>query len=276
MNDNDPRVAQRRPHVDQPRVAVFTITYNQRAEVIDLMRDLAAQTYPQHLFEFVVLDDGGSDRTFEMVQAESESVPYAVTPLRRRHEADYMSATRWNECIAATDPSTALLIQVDDVRVRPDFVQQHVKWYAEGKPCLVTGAKYEGDHVAWDLASCRRAHHAAVDGGARVITAWSAAWGASLSYPRTLVDAVIEKPYDLPYDERMIGWGYHEVELAYRMVRAGAALVYDPAAGVFHKNHTDQTESRRGIDRAGALADGTHRNVRYLCDKHGLDSIPRW
>jgi hypothetical protein len=50
----------------------------------------------------------------------------------------------------------------------------------------VTGAKFEGDRETWDPASCRRARLAGADGSARELTAWTAVWGASLSYPRAL------------------------------------------------------------------------------------------
>jgi len=262
--------------VQPRRITVFTISYQQRDEVHALMHDLASQEYPASLFELVVLDDGGGDGTFEAVRVESRDMPYTVTGLRRHHEADYMSAKRWNECIAAADPSAEIFVQVDDVRVRRDFLYQHVKWHAGSDRKVVTGAKFEGDQETWDLATCRRAHLAGANGRANVVSAWTAAWGASLSYPRTLVEEVTSAPFDRPYDERMVGWGLHEVEMVYRMLRAGANLVYDPAAGVFHRNHTAISEGGRGIDRARAVEEGYRCNERYVCAKHGLSSIPRW
>jgi GT2 family glycosyltransferase len=74
----------------------------------------------------------------------------------------------------------------------------------------------------------------------------------------------------------MVGWGLHEVEMVYRMVLAGAELVYDPAAGVFHQNHTLSTEGRRHIDRSRATEDGYRFNERYVCAKHDLSALPRW
>ncbi len=277
MADTVPGIAGHLPQpTGTPRLTVFTITYNQRDKVLDLMQDLAKQTYPFKLFELVVLDDGGADSTFDAVREEGRGVPYAVTALHRDHEADYMSAKRWNECIAAADSATDVFVQVDDVRLRPDFLQQHIKWHARQEAYLVTGAKFESDYETWNLASCRRAHLASADGAARIVPAWTAAWGASLSYRRSLVQKVTQPPHDCPYDERMVGWGFHEVELAYRMVRAGAKVVYDPAAGVFHQNHTVQSERRRGIERTDAVRDGALKNVDYVCGKHGLTSLPRW
>lgn len=262
------------PSDSQP-VTVFTITYRQRDKVLQLIEDLARQDYPADRFEVVVLVDDGKDGTFDAVQSASASAPYTLRSLLREHEADYMNAKRWNECIAAADPSSKVFIQVDDVRVRPDFLRQHLKWH-QLADTIVTGAKFEGDEPTWDLAACRRSHLAGPEGEARPVSAWTAAWGASLSYPCALVEAVTARPSDLPFDERMTGWGLHEVEMVYRMTLAGGTLVYDPAAGVFHQNHTAISEATRGIDRTRAVEEGYQRNEKYVCAKHSLDSLPRW
>jgi hypothetical protein len=269
-----PKASTATPHNVRP-VTVFTITYLQREKVLQLMEDLSHQEYPANRFEVVILVDEGHDGTFDAVHAKSAEMPYMVTLLIRQHEVDYMNAKRWNECIAAADPSTEVFVQIDDVRVRPDFLRQHLKWHQQ-PGIVVTGAKFEADEQTWDLAACRRSHLAGPGGQARVVEAWTAAWGASLSYPRRLTEAVMDKPFDVPFDERMTGWGLHEVEMVYRMTTKGAELVYDPAAGVFHQYHSMATEASRGIDRQRAVEHGYRRNEEYVCTKHGLDSLPRW
>jgi len=266
----------RRGEPELPPVAVFTITYNQRERVLDLLRDLGRQDYPGELLQVIVLDDGSGDGIAAAVREAGPSLPYRLTCLKRRHEADYMSAQRWNECIAAAAAETAVFVQVDDVRVRPDFVHAHVKWHLGESLALVTGAKFEGESVRCDLDGCRRGHLAGDDGSARAFTAWTAAWGASLSYPRRLVEAVWDEPHDRPFDERMTGWGFHEVEFAYRATLADATLVYDPGAGVFHRHHGPEADHGRAIDHARSRQEGEERNAAYLLDKHGLERLPRW
>lgn len=258
-----------------PEVTIFTITYNQRDKVLKLIACLAEQTVPPEQFELVVLDDGSFDGTAEAVRKAATGVPYRLTLIAETHQADYLSAKRWNQCIAAASPESAVFVQVDDVLVRSDFVARHADWHAKPGLRVVTGSKFEGRAETWALDTCRRAHLAGPGGAAEGVP-WTAAFGASLSYPRELVEKVSAHPLERPFDEGMTGWGFHEVEFSYRARQAGAVLVYDPAVGVFHQNHGPVTDAGRGIDHAEQKARGAASNERYLRDKHGLTELPRW
>lgn len=123
----------RRPMAERPFVTVFTMAFNQRAKVLRLACDLARQRYPADRFELVVLDDGGTDGTSDSLHGVAPELPYDLKVLRREREGDYLSGKRWNECIAASAPTHQVLIQVDDVRVRPDFVDRHIRWQGGGQ-----------------------------------------------------------------------------------------------------------------------------------------------
>jgi hypothetical protein len=196
--------------------------------------------------------------------------------LRREHDADYLNARRWNECINAATPETQVLVQLDDVRLRPDLVRRHVSWHLDGVMRVVTGAKFEGDEMTWDLASCARGRLVSTGDAPRAGVPWTAVWGASLSYPYTLTQALRREPYERPFDERMAGWGFHEVEFACRAVKAGAEVVYDPCAGVFHRSHGPRNDAGRPIDHTRERARGGDRNARYVVEKHELGRLPRW
>jgi glycosyltransferase involved in cell wall biosynthesis len=261
--------------VNTSRVSVVTMSYNQREKLLCLAEDLGRQDYDLDLVELVAIDDGSSDATTDALRRLAGRLPYRVQALRRERAGDYLSALRWNDAIAHADRRTHVFVQVDDVRVRPDFIRRHVAWHADGLR-LVTGSKFEANEVTWDLSTCRRARLAAPGASAATIQTWTACWGASLSYTRRLVELVSDSEHDRPYDERMTGWGHQEVEFAYRCHLAGAQLVYDPAVGVFHQNHGPVNDAGRGLDHARAKADADMRNSAYVRQKHGLDALPRW
>ncbi len=258
----------------EPFVTVFTITYNQRERVEATVADLMAQDYPRDRYEVVVLDDGSRDGTADGLEAIVRTAPVPLKVIACTHDADYQSARRWNQCIAAASPGTQVFVQVDDVHTRPDFLRRHAVWHAGPETVMVTGAKFEGDDETWALSSCRRGGLS--PDGAAVDVPFTAMWGASLSFSRAGMEAVSNPPHERPYDERMQGWGFHEVELALRMERAGARMVYDPGVGVFHRNHEQASEARRGLDREALVRRDGAANEAYLLRKHGLARLPRW
>ena len=259
-----------------PKVAVYTITYNQCEIVTKTILGLFAQDYPPDQYEIIVLNDGSGDNTLDALQTLARKSPVPMLVLDSAHEADYLSAKRWNQCIAAASARSQVLIQIDDVRLRSDLIRQHIKWHQKGPSFLVTGAKYEGPTETWDLSSCRRARLAGPKGEASETTIFTAVWGASMSFSRRLMERVYRPPYDLPYDEQMSGWGFHEVEMAFRMKQAGAQMVYDPAAGVFHEDHSPESEARRRLNREKLVEVGIKNNEHYLLGKHKLTELPRW
>ena len=258
------------------KVTLYTITYNQCEILTTTILGLFDQDYPSDQYELVILNDGSDDDTLATLHALKQNSPVPMLVLDCAHEADYLSAKRWNQCIAAASPASQAFIQIDDVRVRPDFIRQHMKWHEQNPWLIVTGAKYEGPTETWDLSSCRRASLAGPNGEANETAFFTAVWGASLSFSRQLMERVYRPPYELPYDERMSGWGFHEVELAYRMEKAGAKMVYDPAAGVFHKDHSPESEARRKLNRENLVKAGIENNEQYLLGKCNLAQLPRW
>lgn len=259
-----------------PFVTVYNITYNQCDILRNVISRLFQQDYPPEYWQLVVFNDGSDDGTLELLNQQSTVSPVPMLILSEAHQSDYMSARRWNQCISHGIENSDVFIQLDDVLTHPDFIRQHVKWHMQAVDYLVTGSKFEGDHETWRLEACRRASLATKDGGANEISFYKAVWGASLSFRKTLMERVFHPPFECPYDERMVGWGYHEIELALRMHNVGGRIIYDPAAGVYHQDHTPESERKRGFNREKLIEAGSSFNLEYIRRKHQITDLERW
>ena len=262
---------------ETPNVTLFFITFNQREIAVQTLEDALVQDYPASKLEIITLDDGSTDGTYASLLEAASGQVGRIKVIAGTHQAHYRSAALWNQCIAASSFETEILVQVDDVRLRPDFIRRHAEWHRRGINHIVTGAKFEGRDETWALQACRRHSLAGPGGSARFDVPPTAVWGASLSYHRRLLEAACSEPFERPYDETMAGYGHHEVEFAFRLLRAGGRTVYDPAIGVFHRDHDPIIErEQRGLDRKVLMERSLAENAKYICAKHGLKALPRW
>lgn len=260
----------------EPFVTLFWATFNQKDRALRTLSDAYALDYPKDRYEVIVIDDGSIDGTPAAFREAARDSPFRVELIAGVHQIDYHHSRLFNACIAEAHPGTEVFVQVDDVVLRTDFLRQHVKWHVLGQPYVVSGAKFEGPEETWDLNRCKRGSLAGPGGGPSLDVPYSAMWAASLSYSRLLADKASTSVHERPYDERMIGYGHHEIEFAYRLERAGGRLVYDPASGVFHPDHLPVAEKERGFDRDRVVAEGLARNATFIREKHGLAEISRW
>ena len=51
-----------------PPVSIVVLTYNGRKFMRDLMESLADQTYPRHLVEIIIVDNGSQDDTVAFIR----------------------------------------------------------------------------------------------------------------------------------------------------------------------------------------------------------------
>ena len=109
-----------------PPVTVLTITYRQPERIRMTVGDVLRQEYPSDRLELVVLDHGSGDDTPSIVRSLARRAPFPVKLLEAEHVADYESARLWNACLAAAADETRVFVQIDDVRLEPDLVRQHV------------------------------------------------------------------------------------------------------------------------------------------------------
>jgi len=274
----DPQNNGRAKVVTAPRIAVLLPTYRQPDILLLTLRDLSRQDYPRHLWELIILDDGGRDVSAMLALSVMDAtVPMVVR--RSPQGGNYSHAALFNELLRLATPTTEVFVHVEDVRLRPDFLAQHAKWHRDHSFNLVTGAMFEGPQETYEAAACSRwkLMRIAGAGAAAYECCFQSVFAKSMSYTTALRDRLTIPAGGGPFDVAMTGWGYHETEFAYRAVVGGATCIYDLDCGVYHPAHATRDEHEyRSIEREVLRRNGTEQNVRYLCRKHGIDGLPDW
>jgi glycosyltransferase involved in cell wall biosynthesis len=203
---------------DTPHVSVVVSTYNRARRLRALLDSLHAQSLDPERFEVVIVDNGSSDDTQEVLAAEEGRGGLNLTV--RTHEQNMGPAggrnTGWRSArgrlIAFTD---------DDCRVAPQWLEAGVTAWADDPGRIVQGrTEPDPDELAEESPFTRTL---------RVYTLGPFYQTCNVFYPREMLERVggfDESAYEQPTGE--------DADLAWRCIEAGARPVFAETAQVFH------------------------------------------
>jgi 1,2-diacylglycerol 3-beta-glucosyltransferase len=122
----------------RPAVSVVIAARNEEAALPRCLDAIARLTYPPALLEVIVVDDGSTDRTGEILHAAAGRLPY-LRPVR----AEQGGPLRGKVNALATGIEAAsgeiLLFTDADCRVPPGWVEETVRFYTGERVGLVAG-----------------------------------------------------------------------------------------------------------------------------------------
>lgn len=212
----------------EPAITVVVPTYNRASSLARLLDALADCEEPAGGVEVVVVDDGSTDGTAEVVGRSRVSVRYVRQSNRgpaAARNAGWSLAR--SPIVAFTDDDTLpdrrwLVDMVEELRARPELV-------AVGGNILPMRRGFLADLVQLD----RLVGHGADDGGVRFVITANAAWRL---HALRAVDG---------FDEQFPIAAGEDADISYRAVENGGRLGITPRATVFHDHRT----SLRGLFR---------------------------
>ncbi len=232
------------------RISVVIPTYNNAHVLRTTLARLSRQDYPPEAYEVVVVDDGSTDETAEVVRAQSSrlQVRYIWQPNAGRSAARNRGAREARHEV--------LLFMDSDIWAEPNVLGCHARHHAGGErvgvqgPTLVhpesrVNTYMQTKRLLPDLTIRRRANMSPY----HVIT-------QNFSVRREDFWAIGG------FDERFRGYGLEDIELGYRLHQAGVRLLWEPQAKVWHYHVEDlPTALRKQVEN------GT--NAVYFWRKHG-------
>ena len=117
-----------------PRVSVIIATYNRAVPLEDLLQDLMAQDYPPEQLEVIVVDDGSTDTTAEVIR---RAITQASVSIRSRSQNRQGQAAARNQALAIANGEIVAFTD-SDCRVGPHWVSNAVR-HMTGAVGLVSG-----------------------------------------------------------------------------------------------------------------------------------------
>ena len=206
-------------------ISVVVASYNRCAGLEQLLRALAHQTYPSSRFEVIVIDDGSTDGTRELLA--TIVVPYA---LRSLTQANRGPAAARNLGVELARGRLILFLD-DDVIPVPQLLADHDRAHGGASHRVVVGPMLPPPSSwkqpawdRWDAEQLRKQYQAMLS--SQYQCSQRQFFTANASVHSALLEAA--GGFDDTFRRA------EDVELAWRMSRRGAEFVFEPRAEVVH------------------------------------------
>lgn len=232
-------------------LSVIIPTYNNRGVLARTLDALLAQRFPPDRYEIVIVDDGSTDGTAEMVQrlASPVSIRYVAQANRGRAAARNLGARSARGRI--------LLFLDSDFFPVPDLVAEHAKQYpATARRIGIQGASRTHPEVLVTPFMRAREVFLEVPPGPPGHVSLFRVSTRNLSLLRA---EFLEAG---GFDEAFGGYGWEDIELAWRLYARGVRFTYEPRALGHHYQVQDLDGLREKMRQGG-------RAAVYFWWKHG-------
>lgn len=257
--------------------SVIIPTHNRDVILKLVLSALAKQSYPCDRFEVLVVDDGSTDHTEEIVGEFKDTLNLHYL----RFDKSTHRLSRVRNCGIERSQGEILFFLDSDMIVCSHYVEEHLRTHRESDDLMliigyVYGYRYgyssEGtlpidhldlenvsksieqlraDRTLWDPREI--AYRRVADDLSRFSAPWRFVWGNSISVPRKHVLEVGMFDEDFHYT------GGEDTEFAYRCFKNGLHVVLNRRAWGVHYPHPIDVEARK---------QSSQRNILWFYQKH--------
>jgi GT2 family glycosyltransferase len=226
---------------DQPRISVVVPTYNRLDTLHYVIPSLVGQDLRAGEFEILIADSNSTDGTKEFLAEVARDNP-CVRHLPGPYTGRAMAR---NAGITAARARIVMFIDADIIAA-PDLLSQHLAHHDRPGTRAVVGMEVQVDSYQDYLAKReRRELRRPLHGERHKHLSWLYFLTGNASVPRAQLERVGR------FDEGFTGYGHEDLELGYRLQRAGIPIEYEPGAVDYHWHPVPWDEQQGKYELAG-------------------------
>ena len=223
------------------RISVVVPTYNRLDKLRHVVPALVAQDLAPGSFEVVVADSNSNDGTAEFLAEVAREHPFV-----RHVPGPYTGRAMARNAGIAAAQGRIILFNDADIIASPDLLSRHLAHHDQPGVRAVVGmevqvASYE-DYVA---KRDDRAKRDPLHGEKSKRLSWLYFLTGNASVPKAELDRVGR------FDEDFTGYGHEDLELGFRLQRAGVPIVYEPNAVNYHWDPVAWDKQQEKYELAG-------------------------
>jgi len=223
------------------RLSVVIPTYNRLDTLRHVIPSLVAQDLRGGAFEVVVADSNSTDGTAEYLAGVAREHPFV-----RHLPGPYTGrASARNAGIAAAQGRIVMFTDADII-ASPDLLSRHLEHHERPGVRAVVGMEVQV--VSFEDYLQKRADpskRTPLHGEKPKRLSWLYFLTGNASVPKAELDRVGR------FDEDFTGYGHEDLELGYRLQRAGVPIEYEPRAVDYHWHPVPWDEQQQKYELAG-------------------------
>ena len=224
-----------------PELSVVIPTYNRLETLREVLPALLRQDVRADTYEVIVADSNSTDGTAEFcsgVAARDSRVRYAPGPYTGRAMARNAGiGLARGEFVLFTD---------SDILASSDLLSRHLERHRKEDGIAVVGMEVQVDtYEEYERKSAHPDQRRPLHPDARKRLSWLYFMTGNASVRRADLERVGR------FDEAFTGYGHEDLELGYRLERAGVRIVYEPRAVNYHWQYIPYEEQQAKMKLAG-------------------------
>ncbi|MBD5634469.1 MAG: glycosyltransferase [Candidatus Eremiobacteraeota bacterium] len=224
-----------------PEVSVVIPTYNRIETLREVIPSLLRQDIRADRYEIVVADSNSNDGTEEYLAAVAKDYP------RVRHLPGAYSgrAMARNAGIAAARGGIVMFTDADII-ASSDLLSRHLARHARRDDVAVVGKELQVSSVAeYERLRDHPLERRPLHPESRKKLSWLYFLTGNASVRKVHLDRVGR------FDENFTGYGHEDLELGYRLQKAGLTIAYEPNAIDYHWHPVPYDEQKSKMELAG-------------------------
>jgi glycosyltransferase involved in cell wall biosynthesis len=196
------------------KATIQLCTYNRAAVLARVLDACFEQTVPDDAYEVVLVDDGSSDETPDIVERARARANCSFTVVRQPNSG--LAKSR-NAGIAPAGGEQIIFID-DDVIPLPNFVEEHLRAHARDPAAIVRGGAIEVENLdvlptpIWSIRNYSGNYF----------------WTTNVSVPLATIRAIGG------FNESFSEYGWEDIDVGLRLRERGVRAVFYPKALVYH------------------------------------------
>ncbi|MCX5751997.1 MAG: glycosyltransferase, partial [Candidatus Saganbacteria bacterium] len=257
------------------QISVIIPTHNRKIALQNCLTALDLQSFPKDSYEVIVVDDSSNDGTASTVKECQKKCTIQIKYLHYKRSSTHFHASKIRNFGAKHAKGKILLFLDCDMIADPFLIQEHYNHHCKNHACAVMGYRFElppillpilGEHFIKNHFHKIKQFPLRLDMRDGIWLnplfrknikknwrPWLGFYSCNISISKKGFQAVGQ------FDENFKGWGHEDLELGYRLSKAGIKLVFERNAIGFHQVHALKPLNRQRESRL---------NINYFHRKH--------